>query len=174
MAFNKGIIIAFSLLVGCGSLTAVYLLYKSKKDSNGNGNGNEDENEKDILDKGIKKIEEIFDKHEKNDDNNDMKKSIIIKFKGHLDLDKAKNEANAFLNDENENEDENENKNKNKNKNKNNRNYSSDSSFSFASDETLDGGKKTQKVIKRSKKSRSKKSKSKKSKSKSKLYKKLI
>ena len=172
MAINKGIITLFSLVVGFGSLTAVYLLYKSKKDSNGNGTENEDENEKDFLDKGIKKIEEIFDKHEKNDDNNDMKEGIISRFKRDLDLDNAENEANTFLNDENENENEN----KNKNKNKNNRNYSSDSSISFASNETLSGGKKTQKVIKRSKRYRSKKSKSKskKSKSKSKIYKKLI
>ena len=53
------------------------------------------------------------------------------------------------------------------------RSYSSDSDFSFASNETIDGGKKTKRVIKRSKKSRSKKSKSK-SKSRSKIYKKLI
>ena len=38
---NKGIIVAFSLLVGCGAATAAYLLYTSKRDSSDNKDSNE-------------------------------------------------------------------------------------------------------------------------------------
>jgi hypothetical protein len=168
MAINKGIITAFSLLVGCGVIAAASLLYMSKKDLNGSGNENENENEngngKDFVNKGIKKIEEIFNKHEKNDDNNEMKDSIINQFKVHLDLDKAINEANKFFNDNDES--------KNENKN-NNRTNSSDSDISFSSSiSTLGvGGKKTKRHKKLKSKTRFKKSKSK---SKPKIYKKLI
>jgi hypothetical protein len=163
MAINKGIITAFSLLVGCGVIAAASLLYISKKDSNENENGNG--NGKDFLDKGIKKIEEIFNKHEKNDDNNEMKESIINQFKVHLDLDKAINEANKFFKDNDESKDESKDENKN-----NNRTNSSDSDISFSSISTL-GGKKTKRHKKLKSKTRSKKSKSK---SKPKIYKKLI
>lgn len=156
---NKGIIVAFSLLVGCGAATAAYLLYTSKRDSS----DNKDSNENTVSNQNknaITKIEQIFDKHEKNEDNTEMKETIINALnEGNKTPEEAINEANKFFE-----KDEEQDKAKG-------RSYSSDSDFSFASNETIDGGRKTKRVIKRSKKSRSKKSKSK---SRSKIYKKLI
>ena len=157
---NKGIIVAFSFLVGCGAATAAYLLYTSKRGSSDDKNSNENSNENSNKNKdAIEKINAIFDKHEKNDDNNGMKDTLIDALnEGYKSPQEAIREANKFFEEKEEDQDQYKAK---------GRSDSIDSAFSDSSSIPWGG--------KRTKKSKSKRAKSKsKSKSKSKLYKKLI
>lgn len=164
---NKGIIVTFSFLVGCGAATAAYLLYTSKRDSSDYKNLNENENSNENK-KAIKEINAIFAKHEEDDDYDkddaeEMKKSLIDALNEGRSPKDVIGEANNYFEKDTDQAKEDKAK---------GRSYSINSDFSLASNETIDGGKKTKRVIKRSKKSRSKSRSS--SRSKSKIYKKLI
>ena len=177
MTVNKGIITVFSLVVGCGVVTAVSLLYMSRTNSeeNGNGNGNRNGNQNQQNDDGkdITNIKNLFKKYEKDnnfDRNDDDDRELIKYYEGQLTeiISKLKNKKinyNAAKEQVDKIFD---------NYSENKRSYSIASDDSDVSLSSISGGKK----IKRNKNNRSKNTKKskklKKSKSKSKIYKKLI